>query len=200
LPLDGTAENNPDTAFIHINSEMIDLGVFKYSQDEGRHVGITQGGLSWVVTSLTQPANLGGFNIACQDQKHHVIIEIPAASRLYKKDGKLRVELKTRVGTEKSRGWDNLKISAKSDCSPPSCSSALAKQVTLEDFEDDNAGDGWSEFELEDSGIEYFTKFLGRYGEGDNSPKKEFIVPKIAQIVFLEVDFYEIGDWGKYDA
>jgi hypothetical protein len=198
LPLDGSAEDIPDTALVYIEDEIIDLGAFRRTQDEGYRSGVTTGGVSWVVmTSLIQAANLGPYS----DQKHHVLIEIPAASGLYDR-GKLKVKLETRVQTDRAGGWDNLKISAKINCNPvpvQSCNSAKAKQVSFENFEDDNGGNGWSEFELEDGEMDHFTKFLGRYGEGDKSPKKNFIVPKIAQAIILEVDFYEIGNWGKND-
>ena len=67
--------------------------------------------------SKTYPAALG-FNMAYNDQKHHVEIVIPATSGFFD-DGKLEMVLVTnenRQISDESGGWDNLKISAKMKC------------------------------------------------------------------------------------
>ena len=112
LSLDGT-----DTAAVYIDKELIDLGAFNQSENEGRRWGKSTGGISWVMISKTYPAALG-FNMAYNDQKHHVRIVILPTSGFFD-DGKLEVVLVTnenRQISDESGGWDNLKISAKMNC------------------------------------------------------------------------------------
>ena len=95
------------------------MGGFAAWEDEGDRSGTTSRGISWVMTSLTRPAQLG-FKHRYKDQKHHVVFEIPKTSGLFN-GGKLEVKLEADVSSSKwdeSGGWDNLKISSKSNCSP----------------------------------------------------------------------------------
>jgi len=172
--------------------------------DEARLEGTTTNGIKWVCNSLGPP----------QDRIHHFTIEVPRTSRLYD-DGKLRLLLNAGVPDnqeDKTTGWDNVKVTARYGCATgrrgpvqqiaaalPSCSNMNATLETFEDFEGSDASRGWSNFKLATRERQHFTKFLGLYGSTDSSPEKMFDVPIAAQIIILEVDFYEIDGWGKYD-
>jgi hypothetical protein len=61
-----------------------------------------------------------------------------------------------------------------------------------QDFEGPDALNGWTNGKLEASEEQSFTKFLGRYGKDDPSPEKAYDVDPGADIVYIELDFYEI--------
>ena len=178
---------------------------FSFSADDIAHLeGTTTNGIKWVCNSLGPP----------EDRIHHFTIEVPRTSRLYD-DGKLRLLLNAGVPDnqeDKTTGWDNVKVTARYGCAIgrrgpvqqiaaalPSCSNINATLETFEDFEGSDASRGWSNFKLATRERQHFTKFLGLYGSTDSSPEKTFDVPIAAQIIILEVDFYEIDGWGKCD-
>ena len=192
---------------IFIDGEQIEweneLSSDVFSRDnEARLEGTTTNGVKWVCDSLG----------TLDDRKHHFTIEVPKASRLFD-DGKLRLLLNAGVPgnqEDKTAGWDNVKVTARYGCAKgrsgptpetktQSCSNTPSTTVLSEDFEGENAHIGWSNFNLETNETKHFTKFLGRYGSTDSSPVKTFKVPANAQTLVLEVDFYEIDSWGKYD-
>jgi hypothetical protein len=193
-----------DPLKIFVDGEVIGLTNVFTRDNEDHLEGTSTIGIRWVCVS-------SGHSDA---RKHHFTIQVPKISRLFN-DGKLRLKLDAGSNQNgKSAGWDNVKVTARYGCAKgkskkatptslldQSCDSASAVQVAFEDFEGSNAGDGWSDFDLEDDEINLksFTKFMGWYGKGDWHPKKEFIVPITAQTIILEVDFYEIDCWGKYD-
>uniref|UniRef100_A0A7S1UTB9 Uncharacterized protein n=1 Tax=Grammatophora oceanica TaxID=210454 RepID=A0A7S1UTB9_9STRA len=55
--------------------------------------------------------------------------------------------------------------------------------------------DGWVNGKIDDTQQAGFTKFLGRYGDGDDHPSKTFFVPSDAEELVFEFDFYEIDSW-----
>jgi hypothetical protein len=108
---------NQDTMAIYVDGERI-LMNFTHNQDEGRQMGRTQLGVTWTSVSIDIPKLLG-FSSSVLDQKHHISIEVPSTSRLYK-DGELRLKLWYGVTNPNSTavaGWDNIKISERHGCS-----------------------------------------------------------------------------------
>lgn len=68
--------------------------------------------------------------------------------------------------------------------------------VFTEDFESSTALEGWTGGKIDDSQPVVFTSFLGRYDSNDASPFKRFKVPVDADALVIDLDFYEIDDWG----
>ena len=118
MSIDGTRYGG-DKAAVYISDQKVDLGTFAAWEDEGQRSGTTSGGISWLMTSLTRPARLG-YRYKNKDQKHHLKFEVPRSAGLFN-GGKLKVKLHadcTQPRWKESGGWDNLKISSKTNCTP----------------------------------------------------------------------------------
>jgi hypothetical protein len=115
------SSEDSETAAIYLNGFIkIDLGNFAEKLDEGSMTSSLPNGITFRRDSLGAPAKLG-FKKGSLDQKHRVKIEIPASTNLYDADGRLKLTLDVDVTSkakDKSGGWDNIKISYKSNCSP----------------------------------------------------------------------------------
>ena len=69
--------------------------------------------------------------------------------------------------------------------------------IAQEDFEDGSTT-GWTNGHINEAPT--FTKFLGRYGKGNEESFKTYTgIPKTAKEVVLEFDFYEIDNWNRSD-
>jgi hypothetical protein len=79
---------NQDSMAIFVDGEQI-LMQFTHTKDEGKQEGRTQLGVHWTSVSMGIPKLLG-FSSSALDQKHHITIEVPSTSQLYK-DGQLRL-------------------------------------------------------------------------------------------------------------
>jgi hypothetical protein len=72
------------------------------------------------------------------------------------------------------------------------------EEIAFDDFEGSDslkALQGWKNALWERSETSAFSQFLGRYGEGVDAPYKEYKVPRDADKVTFELDFYEIDSW-----
>jgi hypothetical protein len=103
-----------DSIAIFVDGEPISMQ-FNHSFDEGRREGTTQFGVKWTSISTDMPKNLGFLSY--MDQKHHITIEVPSASKLYS-DGEIRILLScvARQSGSVSVGWDNFRISVRHGC------------------------------------------------------------------------------------
>ena len=176
---------------IFVDGEQLGLANL-FSRYDAHLEGKTTNGIKWVRDSSKTTDN----------RIHHFMIEVPKTTRMFD-DGMLRLLLNAEEpdGVEKkTAGWDNVKVTARYGCAEGrSCIDVPSKLEMFEDFEDSNAGYGWSTATVEDGDTYKFTKFLGRYGATNSSTEKTYKVPPTAQIIILEVDFYQIDGWGKYD-
>ena len=95
--------------------------------------------------------------------------------------------------SDESAGFDNIRITAKFECG---CnpSKVVQPKITFENGSTSGFTNGIIDY---DPG---FTKFLGRYGKNNAGPGKDPFryfsnIPKDADHVILEFDFYEIDSW-----
>jgi hypothetical protein len=58
---------------------------------------------------------------------------------------------------------------------------------------------GWINGRVEKSQISAFSKFLGLYTVELPLPYKTFFVPRRAETIIMELDFYEIDGWNRED-
>jgi hypothetical protein len=108
-----------DYAFVYVDNMKLSLGAFGQSVNEGLRESNLSNGITIRSNSLGASAHLG-FNSRFGDQKHRVKIEIPKSTGLFS-DGKFVLKLEAAVTHgrgDESGGWDNIKISHKSNCSP----------------------------------------------------------------------------------
>jgi hypothetical protein len=68
-------------------------------------------------------------------------------------------------------------------------------EVSFENFEGSDALTGWTNGNIEDGAQTAFSTFLGRYGLGSPNPSKTYSVNANADVVLVEIDFYEIDSW-----
>ena len=106
--------NSSDKAYAWMGGTKISLGSITndvmYTILKGSNANVEK-------HSLGAPAHLG-FNPNATDQKHHVKLELAKATGMYD-NGKFRLKLEVDtdgVLANESGGWDNFKISIKSDC------------------------------------------------------------------------------------
>mmetsp|Transcript_16734 Transcript_16734/g.27765 ORF Transcript_16734/g.27765 Transcript_16734/m.27765 type:complete len:567 (+) Transcript_16734:52-1752(+) len=67
--------------------------------------------------------------------------------------------------------------------------------VSFENFEGPDWYMGWDYPTLETGNQANFTKFLGRYGKGTQMPSKTYAIGPDADVVIIELDFYEVDSW-----
>ena len=168
--------------------------------------------MTFSLRSQAAPSNIGFSSF--KDQIHHIKVTIP--STYFELDGELKILFQVRVDTtdinNESGGFDNIKITAKFDCRTPNPIRRPTRNPTLrptprgcvpsfevyqETFEDGSLF-GWSNGRLEFA--TEFTMFLGRYGKSNSGPGKDPFkvyedIPRNADSVELEFDFYEIDSW-----
>lgn len=72
------------------------------------------------------------------------------------------------------------------------------EEIAFDDFEDPDyktAVHGWKHATVDKSETQGFTRFLGRYGKRMRSPYKTYRIPRDAELVTIDIDFYEIDKW-----
>ena len=201
----------PDSISAYIGDDKLDIGVFSARRDEGVRRGVTTNGIDWSSRSEGPPRHIGFRNDRSYyvDQIHKITAIIPAA--MYQTTGKLKLRLHTQVtatkATDESAGFDNIVITEMFDCQPQAApattedSTLTVEEVCLpefvvadEDFEDGSLA-GWTNGKIDsDDG---FSKFLGRFVKGNPDPFKTYKIPRDAESVVLEFDFYEIDSWNS---
>ena len=111
----------PDKVFVSIDGEVLDLGTFKHSRDEGVKQHSTPNGIVWERRSLGPPSNIGfrgRGETLFRDQIHHVTAIVPPS--FFRTDSLVTLAFHTRVTarttTDECSGFDNIVITSKFDC------------------------------------------------------------------------------------
>jgi len=150
-------------------------------------------------------------------QAHYVTVSIPSSYFSVLPALKIGFEftMSDDINTM-SAGIDNLRLTAHGLCSsepvsaptkeptrpptaPPSFAMAAAcveeQRVAIEEFDYDDGS--WTNMAISSFGT--YGNFLGRYGQGFDSTRKEFAVPADAETLTLEFVFYAIDEWEDDD-
>ena len=173
--------------WLEIDGVRLNFSIFEKDQSETSASIV--GGIFYTSDYYDVPQHLGFSNRGSfdVDQKHKVSIVIP--KQYYEVDGALNFKFQVLLDAhmaDESMGIDNIVLSSR--CCVPSF------LVSEEDFEDGIAV-GWSNGKIESTTL--FTKFLGRFGIGDNTTSKTFDVPMYVDEITIEYDMYEIDSWDR---